>query len=111
MDGLGTILSFLPLATLLGAICLLFCLWIRYRRQHPVSAEGSVWGPPTGLFLFMAAISLIIMLRILDAPPKDLLSSLGYFLSFWGIVCLIWGSIRSFRRRLAAERESSTGTY
>ncbi len=110
MEGLGTILSFLPLATLLGAICLLSCLWIRYRRQHPVGAEGSVWGPPAGLFLFITAISLMIMIRMLDAPPKDLLSSLGYFLSFWGIVCLIWGSIRGFRRRLAAERESSTGT-
>jgi len=110
MEGPGTILSHLPLATLLGAICLLSYLWIRYRRQHPVSAEGSVWGPPTVLFLFIAAITLIIMLRMLDAPPKDLLSSLGYFLSFWGIVCLIWGGIRSFRRRVAAERESSMGT-
>ncbi len=110
MEGLGTILSFLPLATLLGAICLLSCLWIRYRRQHPVGAEGSVWGPPAGLFLFITAISLMIMIRMLDAPPKDLLSSLGYFLSFWGIVCLIWGSIRSFRRRLKTARESPTGT-
>jgi len=110
MEGLGTILSFLPLATLLGAICLLTCVWIRYRHQHPVSAEGSVWGPPAVLFLFIAAISLIIMVRMLNAPPKDLLSSLGYFLSFWGIVCLIWGSIRSFRRRLKTARESPTGT-
>ncbi len=110
MEGLGTILSFLPLATLLGAICLLTCVWIHYRRQHPVSAEGSVWGPPAVLFLFIAAISLIIMVRMLNAPPKDLLSSLGYFLSFWGIVCLIWGGIRSFRKQLTAERKSSTGT-
>ncbi len=110
MEGLGTILNFLPLATLLGAICLLSCLWIRYRRQHPVNVEGSVWGPPAVLFLFIAAISLIIMVRMLDAPPKDLLMSLVYLLSFWGIVCLIWGSIRSFRRRVTAERESPTGT-
>ncbi len=111
MEGPGTILRFLPLITLLAAICLLSYLWIiHYRRKRPVSAKGSVWGPPAILFLFITAISLIIVLRTLAAPPKDLLLSLGYFLSFWGIACLIWGSIRSLRRRLAAERESSTGT-
>ncbi len=110
MESPGTILSFLPLITFLAAICLLSYLWIHNRRKRPVSAEGSVWGPPATLFLFIAAISLIMMLRTLDAPPKDLLLSLVYFLSFWGLVCLIWGSIRSFRRRLAAERESSRGT-
>lgn len=110
MEGPGTILRSVPLITFLAAICLLSYLWIRYRRKRPVSAKGSVWGPPATLFLFIAAISLIMMLRTLDAPPKDLLMSLVYLLSFWGIVCLIWGSIRSFRRRLAAERESSTGT-
>jgi len=110
MEGPGTFLRFLPLITLLAAICLLSYLWIHYRRKRPVSAKGSVWGPPAILILFITAISLIIVLRMLDAPPKDLLLSLGYLLSFWGIVCLIWGSIRSLRGRLAAERDSSTET-
>ena len=110
MEGPGTLLSHLPLATLLGAICLLSYLWIYNRRKRPVGAESSVWGPPAILFLFIAVMSLIIMLRMLEAPPKDLLTSLVYFLSVWGFVCLIWGGIRSFRRRLKTQRESSTGT-
>ena len=110
MEGPGTLLSYLPIATLLGAICLLSYLWFYSRRKRPVGAQSSVWGPPAILFFFIAAMSLIIMIRMLEAPPKDLLTSLVYFLSAWGFVCLIWGSIRSFRRRLKTERESSTGT-